>query len=308
MKLSFVLVALTLAGCGAAAPTCGEGTHAEGDSCVADVSSCGAESDAELCADAGFACGTHQVADSCGTLRSIGCGPCTACDGACADGVYDACTCGAGDPCAWAGDDYCDAACADSFPANHFDDAVDCVASSPGKRVFVTTRSFHADLAEQAFMLDGLAAGDSFCSAAAAEGGLGGTWRAWLSSSTVDARDRLTDVSPWYLNGTDDVVFQTKDELSLWARVDIDHDQFGDPIDGHADVWTGTAYGVKSASCGDWTTQSGRGTAGLTDASTQVIGTYGNPDWNIGPDGWDSFYWVDGIPCNIGARLYCFEQ
>jgi hypothetical protein len=48
----------------------------------------------------------------------------------CQNGVYSACSCSALDPCAWQGDGICDQACADSFPANHFDDAVDCQATS----------------------------------------------------------------------------------------------------------------------------------------------------------------------------------
>ncbi|HOI10385.1 MAG TPA: hypothetical protein PK313_07895, partial [Myxococcota bacterium] len=44
----------------------------------------------------------------------------------CEGGSYTPCTCAASDPCAWAGDDYCDAACAEAFPDDHFDDPVDC--------------------------------------------------------------------------------------------------------------------------------------------------------------------------------------
>jgi len=49
-----------------------------------------------------------------------------ACNGECWNGSYSACTCSAADPCGWQGDGVCDAACAASYPGDHFDDATDC--------------------------------------------------------------------------------------------------------------------------------------------------------------------------------------
>lgn len=49
-----------------------------------------------------------------------------ACAPDCQAGTYSACSCAAVDPCNWQGDNVCDAVCAQSFPADHFDDAIDC--------------------------------------------------------------------------------------------------------------------------------------------------------------------------------------
>ncbi len=89
---------------------------------------CQAETTAQLCAQGGFDCGSHAVEDRCGATRTVNCGQCEAgaCDGACQDNVYDACTCGAADPCGWKNDGFCDAQCATSFPASHFADDADC--------------------------------------------------------------------------------------------------------------------------------------------------------------------------------------
>lgn len=57
---------------------------------------------------------------------SYDCQDATAVAAQCDDGSYTPCTCGAADPCSWQGDDYCDIACAEYFPEDHFDDAVDC--------------------------------------------------------------------------------------------------------------------------------------------------------------------------------------
>ena len=49
----------------------------------------------------------------------------SACNGACGDMTYNACTCAADDPCGWAQDGYCDATCAEQYP-DSFDDGNDC--------------------------------------------------------------------------------------------------------------------------------------------------------------------------------------
>jgi hypothetical protein len=51
------------------------------------------------------------------------------CGGACDAGTYTACTCGDSDPCGWSPDGVCDSYCSMNFPANHFDDLVDCATA-----------------------------------------------------------------------------------------------------------------------------------------------------------------------------------
>ncbi len=50
-------------------------------------------------------------------------GPCL---GTCDATSYNACTCGAADPCGWAGNGVCDDACRQWLPQSHFDDLADC--------------------------------------------------------------------------------------------------------------------------------------------------------------------------------------
>lgn len=49
-----------------------------------------------------------------------------ACTSDCTGAVYSACSCSSVDPCNWAGDGVCDAACSYTYPADHFHDPEDC--------------------------------------------------------------------------------------------------------------------------------------------------------------------------------------
>jgi hypothetical protein len=49
-----------------------------------------------------------------------------ACASDCQNLLYSACTCASVDPCNWQNDGVCDDTCAQSFPADHFDDPLDC--------------------------------------------------------------------------------------------------------------------------------------------------------------------------------------
>lgn len=95
------------------------------------------------CASGLYTACTCATSDPCGWLADGTCdGYCAAafpgdyfddfsdCAAACAEDcsnlTYSACSCAAVDPCNWQGDGVCDSACADSFPADHFDDSADC--------------------------------------------------------------------------------------------------------------------------------------------------------------------------------------
>jgi hypothetical protein len=172
-------------------------------------------------------------------------------------------------------------------------------ASGTGKRVFVTSASYSGNLAAAAGVSDGLAGGDKLCNSAAIGGGVGGTWKAWLSSSTVSAIDRIADVGPWYLtNGR--LAFRNKAQLTTDPLTAIEVDEGGRLVGagvwtGTEGVWTGTASGGQRASttCVSWT----------SDSST----SFGTLGINYSPDS----SWTDGSPpwsCETPFHLYCFEQ
>ncbi len=160
------------------------------------------------------------------------------------------------------------------------------------KRVFVTSTIFDGNLG-------GIAGADEKCANAAKAAMLGGVWKAWMSSSSVDAIDRISDVGPWYLVDGKTRVFNDKANLLTAPLAPISLDERG-----HA--WAGTGYyGVWSGSseqgtrdthsdfCADWTSDSGidDATVGDPETTTQRWGGGGAP-----------------LDCTSESSLICFEQ
>ena len=167
--------------------------------------------------------------------------------------------------------------------------------STGSLRVFATHGTYSGDLTSYlGDAINGLAAGDRICQLRADSAGLGGKWRAWLSSSQIDAIDRVSGDGPWKLVGTT-LAFANRAQLQTEPSVAIDVDEHGESIRDAFDytyVWTGThAGGVHgAATCGDWT-------------STMVDGVYG-----LSQPG--SFEWTDYSTgyCSEEKHLICLEQ
>ena len=152
-----------------------------------------------------------------------------------------------------------------------------------GMRVFATSATHNGNLG-------GLAGADALCEAAAKAAKLGGTFKAWLSDSTTNASQRIAAVGPWTLvDGT--AAFKGKSVTSFPVH-DLDMDENGE-TGKKGLVWTGTVLGgnASTETCNDWSSTGASGTSGYP----HVI-----DDWNDDGSG--------GSPCNLGGRLYCFEQ
>jgi hypothetical protein len=120
--------------------------------------------------------------------------------------------------------------------------------------------------------LGGLDGADAHCtSLAEAAGVTGKTWRAYLSTTTVDARDRIGS-GPWYnAKGekiADDVASLHSDANKIDKQTGLD--EKGNMIKGRGDtpnqhdILTGTnADGTKAVdqTCGDWTLDGAEGAA-----------------------------------------------
>jgi hypothetical protein len=130
-------------------------------------------------------------------------------------------------------------------------------------RVFATADTFTGDLGS-------LAGADAICNAQAAQAGLGGTWVAWLSTTGVDARDRLPVGSGPFVRAVSGV--QIADDLFDLANAQLDapvrDDPFGLDLGGQR-VWTGTVGLGGTAHpdrCGDWTDELEDGMTGGTSS------------------------------------------
>jgi hypothetical protein len=160
------------------------------------------------------------------------------------------------------------------------------------RRVFVTSSTTDG-------ALGGLAGADAFCQGLADSAVLGGTWTAWLSTSSpsVDAKDRIPDAQYQLVDGT--VIANSKADLtdgSLLAP--ISRDETGAVPAGQVIVWTGTlADGTEASStsnCMGWTSNAFPNNDGLRGDMTSVTGQ-----------------WTDlGVveTCTVVHRIYCFEQ
>jgi hypothetical protein len=162
---------------------------------------------------------------------------------------------------------------------------------SSGTRMFVTAEAYGSNLAELGEAADGLTGADNLCALRARIAGLGGSWKAWLSSSTVDALDRIHGNGPWYQR-SNKVAFSSRENLRTEPRVWLLDDEFGESA-GY-NFWTATRHGgLRSATgtCGDWTGAL-QGTA-LTGSPT-LAGTHWTEDY--------------AIACSGRSRLLCIED
>ena len=170
--------------------------------------------------------------------------------------------------------------------------------------------------------LGGLSGADAHCQALAESAGMGGkTWRAYLSTSSVDARDRIGD-GPWYnvrgemiagnvgeLHGDNDLTAETAidengDTPDYLVMVDGQAQRAGDSL-AH-DILTGTNEDgtANEATCDDWT----NGTAD----STAMLGHADRMGRNPGLNSWNAIHASAGcdmpslVQTGGAGLLYCF--
>jgi|GEM_PF-2868827 len=196
----------------------------------------------------------------------------------------------------------CDEACKDySMMKNQLYVYADC--GDPVKRVFATSQLWKGNLG-------GLNGADAKCQAAADNAGLGGTWKAWLSTSTVDAKDRITDgmyvrareVRVWGGCWCSSIIASNKAQL-LDGGLDnsISRTEFGVAVSGTVNTCTdsdGTAStGAFMNYCSDWTSGS--------SSSCIIYGRSSSTDhtWSGFPNSCSPTY-----RCGTSRHVYCFEQ
>jgi len=188
-----------------------------------------------------------------------------------------------GDGFVWAGVEECDDG--DAEP----DDG--CEPDCTGSRnvAFVTSTAVVPG------SLGGLAGADAFCADRAAAAGIPGTFRAWLSSTTVDARDRLGAARGWVRPDGRPVVDTVEDLVANGPHLyPLTIDELGQTVIG-ARVVTATngldsrvEITAERGTCDDWTSTGGRATGAYNDAQGIM---------------WQDYASVD---CIDSAHLYCF--
>ncbi len=175
------------------------------------------------------------------------------------------------------------------------------VFASTGKKIFITSSHGTGDLGgwpdATTAGKTGIAAGDAICQARAAAAGLANAanFKAWLSDSTVDARDHIISNGPWVrLDGVP--VANTKADLtdgSIFTAVNLTETGVYIGLTGARVVWTGTGSdGIKTAyTCNGWTNT---GTTATTGGALSAGTSWANDD-------------VMSCGYNF-ASLYCIED
>jgi hypothetical protein len=165
-----------------------------------------------------------------------------------------------------------------------------------GKKVFLTSVIGNGNLGSwpDAGENAGIEAGDAICQARAAQGGLQGTFKSWLSDSNTDAIGRLTSNGPWVrLDGVK--VADSKADLTdgvLFAPINLTETL---QYVGEFSAWTGTANdGKKTVStCSDWTSSSS------DQSGRRGIASDAARDWTSLSTACDR---------DLEIGLYCFED
>jgi len=165
------------------------------------------------------------------------------------------------------------------------------------KIMFLSSQRFDGNLG-------GLAGADGICQDAAADGGLSGTYKAWLSDSTISAKDRLNhNPAPYVRTDGATVANNWFDLTDGYIKEPILCDEYKEcntykDLLGNDDLlktWTGTQQnGTKqTVTCTDWTDASGLsfpiGIPSVIDKSwTEVVSSVSS--------------------CSQFLRIYCIEQ
>ena len=166
--------------------------------------------------------------------------------------------------------------------------------------VFVTSAAYAGG------NLGGVLGADAICAQHATDAGLGGAWTAWLSNSTINAKDRLVAAGALgpYRNTREKIVALDLNDLTD-GQLDIStggfrYDENGQETNTRRYVWTGTnSDGTEflGGSCGtDWNDVGALGLVG---------------DRNQDDSGWTrATFPPDGRlqSCSDVLSIYCFES
>lgn len=168
------------------------------------------------------------------------------------------------------------------------------------KRVFVSSQRYTGNMSKQfGESLSGLALANNRCQSLADAANFGGQWRAWLSTSTTDAKtnvDCRSDKEYWRLDASRLIARNCADLTDglLASSIYLDEKFIGHGAgDSTANTWTGTAAtGNKlTGTCDNW-----------MDNTSDFSGVFGRAYDQNG-------YWtnISSGGCTNSFRIYCFE-
>ncbi len=165
------------------------------------------------------------------------------------------------------------------------------------RRVFVTSGAYTGDLKTSGGGTDGLDGADKICNAAAKGAGLPGTFKAWLSTETTNAIDRMADGAPWFTEddkGVRTTAFINKTNMQTVPLTPLRLTELGKETRA-IHIWTGTGdIGLKGDTCNGFTNAS-------ASTSPPAQGTVGVGWLNRWGASWSE-------DCYTLHPFFCFEQ
>lgn len=183
----------------------------------------------------------------------------------------------------------------DASDGGTVNDASDSGSTTGTKRVFTTAPNEYY-IGTTTGKFQGLAGADAICQNRANTANLGGTWRAWLSSSTVSAAQRLThSTGPYQLIDGTPIANDWTELTSGTLQNKISENELAQTWTS-AVTWTSTnpdGTAIASATCADFTV-----------ASSSVTVNYGINDYVNGR-------WTKELittTCADHMGFYCIEQ
>lgn len=166
--------------------------------------------------------------------------------------------------------------------------------------MFITSQSYNGNLG-------GLSGADAKCQELAVAANLPGTYKAWLSSSTVSARECLSFKPVPYVRPDGVVVvasgpgdFYETDTNAGDLNVAIEIDEKGG-LHNNDPVWTNTFAGLIVETNSPFTCQDWQSSA---NPNNQGVGPIGDSYAEYSPQWTHNQY----FGCNEQSRLYCFQQ
>lgn len=183
-----------------------------------------------------------------------------------------------------------DAASADAAPA----DLASVDQGAGAKRVFLTSGFYKGDLKSVTGAASGIAGADQLCNQLAQAAGLGGTFRAWLSTGRESAFDRITGDGPW-VNMMGSLLFADHAALRGAAAAGLTFTERRSPLT-ETYARTGTLADGSAAPdrCADWEATTANG-APLAATAGSI---YGGAAWT---------QTLSPITCATPQPFYCFE-
>lgn len=151
--------------------------------------------------------------------------------------------------------------------------------------------AFISTIFTSASAIGGLAGADNRCQTLATAASLSGTYKAILSTSTVNAKDRITISGPVKNTNNETVATNQADFWDGTLAANIKYSETGALISSGAAVTGTTAAGVYSGfACSNWTA-----------AGTATWGSHTTAAWIAFDNNWD---------CSMsnGPRVYCISQ